>query len=159
MNPVADLSDPLVVSASRRIDAPQHEVFEVLRDPRRHHEFDGSSMVRDSDALPIDGIGEVFIMRMHNDEFGDYEMRNEVVEYTPDESVAWAPKRHDIKDDVDWNHRWGWRLKPDGEATEVTAFFDCTRVPADGRRILKDGERWRPVLERSLDRLEGLVVG
>jgi hypothetical protein len=115
-------------------------------------------MVRDSESLPIDGIGDVFIVRMHNDQFGDYEMRNQVVEFAPDEALAWAPKRHDIKDDVDWNHRWGWRLKSNGESSEVTAFFDCTRVPDDGRRILRDGERWRPVLERSLERLEGLVV-
>jgi uncharacterized protein YndB with AHSA1/START domain len=155
---VADLSDPLVVSVSRRIDASPQDVFEVLRNPRRHHEFDGSSMVRDSEAPPIESGGDVFIMRMHNDEFGDYEMRNEVVEYIQNEAVAWAPKRHDIDDDVDWNHRWGWRLQPDGAATVVTAFFDCTRVPDDGRRILRDGERWRPVLERSLERLDGLIV-
>jgi hypothetical protein len=96
---------------------------------------------------------------MHNDEFGDYEMRNEVVEYVQNEAIAWAPKRHDIEDDGDWNHRWGWRLKPDGAGTELTAFFDCTRVPTDGRRILRDGERWRPVLERSLERLDGLIIG
>jgi hypothetical protein len=159
VNSVADLSDPLVVSVSRRISASQHDVFEVLSNPLRHHEFDGSGMVRDSDASPIAAVGDVFVMRMHNDEFGDYEMRNEVVEYVQDKAIAWAPKRHDVEDDDDWNHRWGWRLKPDGAATEVTAFFDCTRVPADGRRILRDGERWRPVLERSLERLEGLTAG
>ena len=114
-------------------------------------------MVRGSDAPPLEAAGESFIMRMHNDEFGDYEMRNDVVTYVPDEAIAWAPKRHDIVDDVDWNHRWGWQLKPEGDVTEVTAYFDCRRVPADGRRILRDGERWRPVLERSLEKLEVLV--
>jgi uncharacterized protein YndB with AHSA1/START domain len=157
VNSVVDLSDPLVVSVSRRISASPHDVFEVLSNPQRHHEFDGSDMVRDSDASPIEAVGDAFVMRMHNDEFGDYEMRNEVVEYVQDEAISWAPKRHDVVDDEDWNHRWGWRLKPDGPATEVTAFFDCTRVPADGRRILRDGERWRPVLERSLERLEVLA--
>jgi hypothetical protein len=46
----ADLSDPPVVSVSRRIDSPVPAIFEVLRDPKRHHEFDGSTMARDSDA-------------------------------------------------------------------------------------------------------------
>jgi hypothetical protein len=158
MTEVADLSDPLVVAVSRRMDAPAHRIFEVLRDPRRHHEFDGSTMVRDTDAPPIEAVGDIFVMRMHNDEFGDYEMRNQVVEYVQDRAIAWAPKRHDVDDDEDWNHRWGWRLSPDGERTEVTAYFDCTRVPEDGQRILRGGERWRPVLERSLERLETLVA-
>jgi hypothetical protein len=155
---VANLSDPLVVTASRRINAPAHEIFEVLRTPRRHREFDGLNMVRDSDAPPIEAVGDQFIMRMHNEEYGNYEMRNQVVEYVQDRAIAWAPKRHDIDDDEDWNHRWGWRLTPDGDATDVVAFFDCTRVPDEGRRILRDGERWRPVLEKSLEKVDGLVV-
>jgi hypothetical protein len=155
----ANLSDPLVVLTSRRINAPAHDIFVILRDPKRHCEFDGSTMVRDSDAPPIEAVGDSFVMRMHNEEFGDYEMRNEVVEYVQDRAIAWAPKRHDIEDDEDWNHRWGWRLTPTGEATEVSAFFDCRLVPATGRRILRDGEKWRPVLEKSLERLEVLLVG
>lgn len=158
MTETADLSDPLVVAVSRRIDAPAHEIFEVLRDPRRHHEFDGSSMVRDTDAPPIGAIGDTFIMGMHNEEFGDYEMRNVVVEFVEDRAIAWAPSRHDVSNDEPWNHRWGWRLTPDGPSTEVTAFFDCTRVPEDGQRILRGGERWRPDLDRSLGLLDALVV-
>jgi hypothetical protein len=152
----ADLSDPLVVAVSRRVDAPAHDIFEVLRDPRRHPEIDGSAMVRGTDAPPVEGVGDTFVMRMHNDEFGDYEMRNHVVEFVPDRAIAWAPKRHDV-DEEDWDHRWGWRLAPEGAATQVTAFFDCSRVPEDGRRILRGGERWRPDLERSLERLAALV--
>ena len=40
-------------------------------------------MVRDSDAPPVEATGDHFIVRMHNDEFGDYEMRSEVVIYVP----------------------------------------------------------------------------
>jgi Polyketide cyclase / dehydrase and lipid transport len=152
-----DFSNPLVIAESRRIDAPAHVIFEVLRDPKRHREFDGSTMVRDSDASPITATGDKFIVRMHNDEFGDYEMRSEVVEYVSNREIAWAPKRHDIVED-DWNHRWGWRLTPDGEATEVSAYFDCTRVPEDGQRILRGGEWSRPILRRSLENLENLVA-
>jgi uncharacterized protein YndB with AHSA1/START domain len=153
-----DLTDLLVVAVSRGIDAPAHTVFEVLRDPKRHHEFDGSGMVGDSDAPPIAAVGDTFVMRMHNDEFGDYEMRNEVVEFVPDRSIAWAPKRHDVDDDEDWNHRWGWQLTPQGEVTEVTAFYDCSRVPEDGLRILRRGEWGRPILDRSLEKLRELIV-
>ncbi len=153
----ADLSDPLVVSVTARIDAPAHELFALLRDPARHRDVDGSGMIRGSDAPAVGKVGDTFVVRMHNDEFGDYEMRNHVVEYVADRAIAWAPKRHDV-DDEDWDHRWGWRLEPAGEATEVTAFFDCTRVPEDGRRILRNGERWRADLERSLERLGALAT-
>lgn len=153
----ADLSDPLVVAVSRRIHAPAHELFEVLRDPSRHHEFDGTSMVRDSDAPPVSGVGDAFVTRMFNEEFGPYVMRNTVVEYDEDRAIAWAPARMDV-DEAGWDHRWGWRLVPEGDATEVTAFFDCTRVPEDGRRILRGGERWRADMERSLVLLEALVA-
>ena len=81
---------------SRRIDASAHELFEVVRDPRRHQEFDGSSIVRESDAPPIQAVGDTFIMRMHNDEFGDYEMRNEGGRVHPgsgDRVGAQAPRR------------------------------------------------------------------
>lgn len=152
-----DLSNPLVISEARRIDAPATAIFAVLKDPTRHHEFDGSTMVRDSDAPLIEAVGDRFIMRMHNEEFGDYEMRSEVIAYVPDREIAWAPSRHDVVEES-WNHRWCWRLTPDGNATDVVAYFDCTRVPADGQRILRGGEWSRPILRRSLENLENLVV-
>lgn len=154
---LVDLSNPLVISESRRIDAPATAIFAVLKDPTRHHQFDGSTMVRDSDAPPIEAVGDRFIMRMHNDEFGDYQMRSEVIAYVPDHEIAWAPQRHDVVEES-WNHRWGWRLTPDGDATDVVAYFDCTRVPADGQRILRGGEWSRPILRRSLENLENLFV-
>lgn len=154
---LVDLSNPLVISESRRIDAPADAIFEVLKDPTRHREFDGSTMVRDSDAPLIEAVGDRFIVRMHNDEFGDYEMRSEVVAFVPGREIAWAPNRHDVVEEG-WNHRWGWRLAPDGNATHVVAYFDCTRVPADGQRILRGGEWSRPILSRSLENLENLVV-
>ncbi|MHB8247255.1 MAG: hypothetical protein ACYDGN_18330 [Acidimicrobiales bacterium] len=40
----------------------------------------------------------------------------------------------------------------------MTAFFDCTHVPEDGRRIQRGGERWRPDLERSLEDPGALVA-
>jgi len=153
-----DLADPLIVSVSRRIAAPAHEIFLVVARPMLHPEIDGSGMVRATNAPPIVSAGDAFVVRMHNDEFGDYEMRNEVVEFIEDRLIAWAPKRHDLVDDVDWNHRWGWQLTPEGALTQVEGFFDCTRVPEDGQRILRGGEWARPILERSLERLEALVT-
>ena len=155
-DPPADLSDPLVITESRLIGAPAAVIFAVLRDPARHAELDGSGMIVSCDAPPVAAVGDTFVVAMHNDLFDDYQMRNTVVEFVPDRSIAWAPTRHDF-DEESWDHRWGWRLAPDGDATEVTGFYDCTRLPEDGRRILHDGEWGRPWLVGSLDRLEVLV--
>jgi len=154
------------ISDSRKIDREINAQQGAVDDPLLSRlgvsidgsEVDGSGMLRGCDAPVICAVGDVFVMRMHNDEFGDYEMRNEVVEYVPDAALTWAPRRHDVASDNPWNHRWGWHLVPAGDATEVTAHFDCTRVPEDGRRILRGGERWRPELERSLALLEEIVA-
>ena len=69
------------VAVSRRIETPVDELFARLADPTKHPGFDGSGMLRDgSGNKPVSGVGEVFTMKMHNDEMGDYEMRNDVVE-------------------------------------------------------------------------------
>jgi hypothetical protein len=39
------------VAVSRRICAPAHDIFQVLADPVRHPEFDGSQMLREA-VLP-----------------------------------------------------------------------------------------------------------
>lgn len=149
-------SDPLIVAESRRIDAGPDEIFALLADPRRHTEFDGSGMLRGSDATPVTGVGDSFVMRMFYEQFGDYQMLNRVVEFEPPKRIAWAPMRVDSDDD-DWQHRWGFDLEPDGDATIVTEFYDCTRVPDEGRRIMKDGQVWAEAIHKSLERLGQLA--
>src|SRR6185437_12898543 len=80
------------VTVSRRIEAPAHETFQVLADPRRHLDMDGSGMLRGaaSDAM-ITRVGDVFVMRMYYVELGDYEMNNHVVEFEPDRRIGWEP--------------------------------------------------------------------
>lgn len=53
---LVNLSNPLVISESRHIDAPAEALFAVLKDPTRHREFDGSTMLRHSDAAPIEAV-------------------------------------------------------------------------------------------------------
>ena len=48
-------------------------------------------MLRESSGGVISGVGDVFTMKMHNDEMGDYEMANHVVEYEPNRRIGWEP--------------------------------------------------------------------
>src|SRR5579871_3040347 len=115
----------------RRIEADPGVVFAIVADPRRHVEFDGSGMLRGTDAAgPVTAVGQDFSMRMYYEEFGDYEMRNRVVAFEPGRLVEWAPLRADVADD-DWQHRWGFVVEPDGTGTVVTEYYDLTGSPPD----------------------------
>jgi len=153
---------PGAVSVTRLIKAPASRVFAVLADPKRHPSFDGSGMLRDAgDSEPLRAVGDVFLVAMHNDEMGDYEMRNCVVEFEPDRRIVWEPvlsasSRPEDQADVGQraHHRWGYELEPHGDETELTEFFDCSASPDWLRKVVKDGQRWVPAMESSLDLLD-----
>jgi hypothetical protein len=137
------------VAVSRRICAPVHDIFQVLANPVRHPEFDGSEMLRGAvSTAVISRVEDVFVMKMYYSEIGDYEMNNHVVEYEPDRRIGWEPecgRGHPQR-------RTGQRgADPLGTAVELPAhprwtgcdhrdrglrLFGCT-----GARALGDGQR------------------
>jgi hypothetical protein len=152
--------DATTISVTRDVHAGAHEVFTLLRTPRRHVEFDGSEMLRGSDHDGVlDGVGAEFLMRMYYEQFGDYVMKNVIVEYEPDRRIAWEPERYDVVDDEHWHHRWGFELSPAGaDRTHVTEFYDCSRSPEHAREIVKNGTVWLAAMERTLERLEAALA-
>lgn len=153
---------PCTVSVSRRIDAPAAQVFAVLADPARHPSFDGSGMLRDAGGNdPVGAVGDAFVVRMHNDELGDYEMRNHIVAFERDRRIIWEPVLSTASRPEDQaavgeraGHRWGYELEPHGEVTVVTEFFDCSAAPDWLRAAVRDGERWVDAMETSLELLD-----
>ena len=79
------------LEASRRIEAPSARIFEILANPQRHMDFDGSDMLRGAILdRPISGVGDTFTMKMHR--LGDdYVMLNHVVEFERDRRIFWEP--------------------------------------------------------------------
>src|ERR1700733_1987015 len=155
------------VSVSRRIEAPAERLFALLTDSTNHPLIDGSGMVREpAPAGTMAGIGARFLMNMHHQEMGDYQMRNEVVEYQAGQRLVWEPVRveeaagpqqEEVMADSG-RYRWGFELSPEGPgATMVTETFDCTRSPDDLRKATKEGEGWRDAMTASLARLELLA--
>lgn len=158
------------IEVSRRIEAPPAVIFEILANPQRHMDFDGSGMLRGAIAdRAISAIGDTFTMRMHR--LGDdYLMLNYVVEFEPDRRIFWEPapgdpsraEGHDpSKVGIPAGYRWGYVLAPDGgDATVVTEVFDCGPLSEE---LLTDGGAWingtNSVLvsmTASLERLEKL---
>jgi len=157
-----------LVEASRRIEAPADLIFEILANPQRHMDFDGSGMLRGAVlARPISDVGDTFTVKMHR--LGDDNlMLNYVVEFEPDRRIFREPAPGDpyraegndpSKVGIPAGYRWGYVLTPVGDdATVVTEVFDYGPLSEE---LLRDGGAWingtNSVLESmtaSLERLE-----
>jgi hypothetical protein len=138
-----------LIKTSLRIEAPACRIFQILANPRRHKDFDGSGMLRG--ALldrPISNVGDAFTMKMHR--LGDdYLMLNYVVEFEPDRRIFWEPAPGDSsraegndpsKIGIPAGYRWGYILTPDGDdSTVVTEVFDYSPLSEE---LLLDGGAW-----------------
>ncbi len=156
------------VAVSRRIGAPAHEIFQILANPVRHVEMDGSGSLRGAASTAmISGVGDVFVMKMYYAHLGDYEMNNHVVEYEQDRRIGWEPEAGrghpaaatDSSESSRWGHRWSYQLAPDGaDATVVTETYDCSRAPEEARVMMDDGNVWSESMVKTLERLDALCA-
>jgi uncharacterized protein YndB with AHSA1/START domain len=154
------------VQVTRTIEVPAENLFDFLARPANHPLIDGSGMLREGSSGVISGIGDVFTMKMHNDEMGDYEMANHVVEYEPARRIGWEPvlkaasrpeDQADIGDRSE--HRWTFELTPLGPgSTVVTETYDCSRAPEWLRSAVKGGTRWIASMTVTLEKLEAVLA-
>ncbi len=156
------------VAVSLRIGAPAGDIFQILANPTRHLELDGSGMLRGAaSSAVISGVGDVFVMKMYYSDLGDYEMNNHVVEYELNSRIGWEPEAGRGHRDAApensaqtrWGHRWTFELTPDGpDATIVTEIYDCSRAPEDERLGMDNGNVWVESMTRTLARLDALCT-
>lgn len=139
-----------VVSASREINAPADVIFDVLTDPARHADFDGSGMVQQlrGEQTRLE-LGSKFGMDMKMGPL-PYRISSTVVEYDENRLIAWA---HFGK------HRWRYQLEPIGDArTLVTESFDwSTAISPKGIELAGYPKKHPANMERTLERLAALV--
>ena len=137
------------VSRSTVVAAPPQRVFDLLAEPGRHAELDGSGTVRGRLRGPARlSAGATFGMRMR---LGlPYVIRNQVVEFEEGRRIAWRHAGH---------HVWRYELEPVGEGTRVTETFDWE--PARAPRLLEltgFPARNAAAMERTLARLPDLLA-
>lgn len=134
-----------VISRSIVVAASPQQVFDLLADPGRHSELDGSGSVRGSISGPARlSQGARFGMRMR---LGvPYVIRNQVVEFEEGRRIAW---RHFHR------HVWRYELEPAGSGTRVTESFDYrdSRSPQALERMGFPARNTRGI-EATLDRLK-----
>lgn len=150
------------VSATRRIAAPAHQLFQIVATPSGQVAIDGSRMLEAApDDRPLTAVGQTFDMDMDRTPLGDipnltkYQVRNTVTRITPDRLVEWTVG---FGDHPPFGHVYGWRLDPVGEhETDVTNYCDWS----DASEQMRTDLTWPVVpvamLEQSVENLDRLV--
>jgi uncharacterized protein YndB with AHSA1/START domain len=127
------------IEASRTINASPEQVFAVLADPKRHSEFDSANMLRGAGEKNdrVSKVGDEFVIEMHNDILGDYQIVNEIVSFEENRRIGWAPRLYPSVDayrdklgDMDpGGHTYTWELEPASDgSTKVTQIYDWSKV-------------------------------
>ena len=116
------------ITVQRSIPASADAIFDVLSNPERHPQLDGSGFIVSDDRTDrITANGQVFTMNMTGDHMGgDYQTDNHVVGYAKNKLLAWktAPAG---TEPPGWE--WVWQLEPEGpDATSVTLTYDWSEV-------------------------------
>lgn len=111
--------DGRTVTSSVVVAAPPAEVFALLANPHRHHEFDGSGTVRAAVSGPERlALDDRFGMKMKITL--PYRITNRVVEFEDDRLIAWCHPARAI---------WRYELEPVDGGTRVRETFDFRGSP------------------------------
>ncbi|MEO8693161.1 MAG: SRPBCC family protein [Acidimicrobiales bacterium] len=147
-----------VETVERVIPAPASAIFDLLADPNRHADIDGSGMVRHSKPGTVErlSLGSKFGMSM---KLGvKYSMVSEVVEFENERRIAWQtrpPSKFAAK--FGGGRIWRYELEPVEGGTRVRESWDITheKVKFFVRPARK---KTRKAMEKTLARIEELVT-
>lgn len=139
------------VAVSKVIASDPGPIFDVLADPGRHGDIDGSRTV-----LDVRGggrrlaLGATFGMDMKLGPL-PYRISNEVVEFEENRRIAWAHLG---------GHRWRYELEPVDGGTKVTETFDWSTARVPKFIEMMGYPKKHPAnMTATLDRLAALVEG
>lgn len=146
-----------IATVERFIPAPPERIFDVLADPSRHAEIDGSGTVRQSPGGSQRlRLGSKFGMNM---KLGiGYSMENTVVEFEENRRIAWQPRPSlPIVRRLVGGRIWRYELEPCDGGTLVRESWDITQeVHPRSVRPLRD--RTIEAMAKTLERLEQVVT-
>jgi uncharacterized protein YndB with AHSA1/START domain len=153
------------ISSTKVINAPAEAVFRILADPSTHAAIDGTGWVRESvDGQRLTREGQIFRVAMYHDNHPNknYEMANQILEYSPPHTISWRPGQ-DLAGDGNLEFGgWVWRydLTPvDQNRTRVTHTYDWSAVPEPTRQHIGFPPFGIDHLDNSLDHLAQLAEG
>jgi hypothetical protein len=147
-----------VVSVERVIPSPPEPIFDLLADPTRHREIDGSGSVRDAKGEPRRlELGSSFGMSM---KIGiPYSMVSTVVEYDENRLIAWQTRgpgpigRHFA------GRIWRYELEPVEGGTLVRETWDIRQESAVTKPLVRPAAgKTRKNMAATLARIEEIVA-
>ena len=144
-------------SATRQIDAPAKEIFDILSNPQRHNETDDSGMVVSTDhGERIKAVGDTFTMNMTKED-GDYQTANEVFAFQEDRVIGWKNTENTTAE-VKVGAKWLYELEPiDADNTTVKLTYQRDELEEN---LLGMTEKFDDdFLAKSLDKLAEAVSG
>lgn len=161
MSRPAEPTDPRnhdVVAVERLVPAPAGAIFDLLADPSRHPEIDGSGSVRRAtEPSRRLELGDRFGMSM---KIGiPYGMVSTVVEFEEDRRIAWQSRpTFWLAAKLVGGRTWRYELEPQEGGTLVRETWDISteRHPA-GVRFMRD--QTRRAMAATLQRIEQVVAG
>ena len=157
---MADSRD--VVSVERVIAAPPEKIFELLANPDRHHDIDGSGTVRDAKQNPTRlTMGSEFGMAMH---LGiGYSTTNEVIEFDDNQRIAWQTRPNgNLQGRFFGGRIWRYELEPAAGGTLVRESWDISKEKGPVKNILGMGrskDHTRKSMEQTLEKIAQLTEG
>jgi len=122
------MTEQRIVHATRTINAPAAEIFELIADPARQPEWDGNDNLSEApEGQRITGVDQEFTMHLTNGQ----SRTNYVVEFTEGRVIAWNPAP---TGEAPRGHLFRWELRPVNDAvTEVTHAYDWTQLVDESR--------------------------
>ncbi len=117
------------VSVERLIPAPAEAIFDLIADPARHRDIDGSGTVREAKAGATRlAKGSTFGMSM---KWGvPYSMANTVVEYDENRLLAWQTRGPGPIGKLLGGRIWRYELEPADGGTLVRETWDISQEAA-----------------------------
>jgi uncharacterized protein YndB with AHSA1/START domain len=152
------VSDPRdVVTVERLIPVAPEAIFELLIDPRRHPDIDGSgSVVGPKGEAPPLALGSSFIMSM---KMGvPYTMTSTVIAFEPNHRVTWQTKGPGR---TAWlgGRVWSYELEPVEGGTLVRESWNISDESAITKPMVrKAADKTRENMAATLERIERLVT-
>ena len=148
------------VSVQRLIAAPAERIFDLLADPARHSEIDGSGTVvkpRSSRGARRLGLGDSFGMDM--DWKVTYSTKNVVTEFEENRRIAWRTLAPSPLDKLFTGRTWRYELEPQDGGTLVRETWDISTEAWLARPVVRRlAEPTRRNMARTLERIERVVT-
>ena len=150
---------PDVVTVERFIAAPAEAIFDLLADPARHRDIDGSGTVREAKAGSERlALGSRFGMDM---KMGmPYSMESTVIELEPNRRIAWQTRGPGRIGSRVGGRIWRYELEPGDGGTLVKESWDITQESPFTKPAVRLGaKKTAENMAATLERIEQLVTG